>query len=223
MVVLTACPRPAILISFPPTCPSIRFPVEARPACPRLPDARQAKGNSMSNTRFVPLRTAALCACLLPFALLTGCGGGSSSTPVTPVNTGPVTSAPRSSNGLQYTLTADKSVYKVGEAVNLTYTSTNTSTQPITDVIGLPNVFATVTQGNQVIWRTPALVGTGGAGFGPSSSIPPGASSTYQATWPQTIGTSGTQAAPGQYAITATLNDTAIGQPTNPIQITIVP
>ncbi len=178
----------------------------------------------MSNTRFVPLRTAALCACLLSSALLTGCGGGSSSSITTPVNTGPVTSAPRSANGLQYTLTADKSVYKAGEAVNLTYTLANVSSQHLGDTVGNPNVIVTVTQNSKLVWQTPQPPIYGGAGFGPDFGLPSGSDKVFSATWPQTIGTSGTQVALGQYTITATLNDESSDhQPTNPIQITIAP
>lgn len=172
----------------------------------------------MSTTRFVPLRTAALCACLLPFALLTGCGGGSSSTPATPVNTGPVTSMPRTANGLQYTLSSDKSVYKVGETVNLTFTLANVSSQPIGETVGRPGVIVTVTQGGHAIWQTPQPPLYGGGTYGHGYNLLPGTSQTYTATWPQTTGT----LAAGQYTLTATLTDEASDHlPTDPIQITL--
>lgn len=178
----------------------------------------------MSNTCSVLLRVVTLGACLLPSLLLAGCGGGSSSTPATPVNTGPVTSAPRTANGLQYTLTADKSVYKVGEAVNLTYTLTNVSSQSVSETVGSPGVIVTVMQGSQLVWRTPQPPIYGGGGFGTGFGLPPSSSHMYTATWPQTATNSGKQVAAGQYFITAILNDESSDhQPTNPIQVTVAP
>ena len=181
----------------------------------------------MFYSRFAPLRTGVLCACLLPLGLLTGCGGGSSSSAtITPVNTGPVTSTPRTNNGLQYTLASDKSVYKVGEVVNLTFTLANVGSQSVSEIVGQPNVLVAVSQGTQVVWQTPNITSGGGAGFAVGSTgLASGAALTYQASWPQTATSSGKQVAVGQYTITATLNDEASSahQPTNPIQIAVAP
>lgn len=115
----------------------------------------------MFNTRFVPLRTIALCACLLSFIPLAGCGGSASSnTPVSaaPVNTGPVISAPRTSNGLQFTLSANKSTYAVGELVGLTFAVTNTTTQPVAIAASSyanQNDLFQALQNNKVVWTLP--------------------------------------------------------------------
>ena len=108
----------------------------------------------MFNSRSVSLRAIALCACLLPLGLLTGGGGGSSSTS----SNGVVTSAPRTASGLQFTLSANKSSYAVGEAVQLTLSVKNTSTQPITIApsnYAVPDAIFKAVQNNQVLWTSP--------------------------------------------------------------------
>ncbi len=163
----------------------------------------------MSNTRSVPLRAAALCACLLSSALLTGCGGSSSSSSTTlPVTTnadGSVSSTPRSSNGLQFTLTANKSSYAVGEIVRLTLAIKNTSTQPVTVAASnytAQDVLFQALQNNQVV---------GTSAQGGDAVISPAASPTYTVSAGQTLTQSGfwfqasdatdQQVAPGTYTL----------------------
>ncbi len=155
----------------------------------------------MFNTRFVPLRTAALCACLLSSALLTGCGGGSS-TPTTSVlpttnADGSLTSAPRSYNHLQFTLTTNKAVYATGEAVQFTLTITNTGTQAITITVYGATTGRQVLQGNTMIFPGP---GEGQGAVIHTITYAPGETKTYTDTWAQK-NMQNAQVAPGQYCI----------------------
>ena len=193
---------------------------------PNPPDGWQAKETPMRHTRLAPF---GLFAALLLLGLLTGCGGSGSSTPV---NTGPVTSAPRTVNGLQFTLTADKSVYKVGETVNFTFVVKNIGTQPIPYSASSPVADASVTHGSQVVWQYSHVYSGGLGGF--STMLQPGDTTltTFPITWKQTY-TDGGQVPTGQYALTSWFNpimlngtelhpaDTQASLYANPIPITI--
>ena len=171
----------------------------------------------MSYTRLAPR---GLFAALLLLGPLCGCGGSGSSTPV---NTGPVTSAPRTFNNLQFTLTADKSMYKVGESINFTVNIQNVGTQPVQELVGNPFTIITVTQGTQAVWHTPSPISNGGQGV-PSYTLQPGDNQTFKTTWPQTALSSGKQVTAGQYTASAQINDFAQALPlSNSIQITIIP
>ena len=140
----------------------------------------------MFNARFVPLCTVALCACLLPSALLCGCGG-SSSTPVTVAATqtinadGTVTSAPRTYNNLQFTLTTNKAAYARGEAVQCTFAIKNIGAQTVTTNSSEGFYRYGVYQGGNLVG--PELQGGGAVAY--PLTFAPGETKTFTDTWDQ--------------------------------------
>ena len=137
-------------------------------------------------------------------ALLSGCGGDDNTGASAPTNNGPVTSAPRQSNGLEFTLSANKSVYAVGEHVVLTLSVTNRGSQPIVagEFGGLadPRYFA-VFKGQQRVWFYPQT-GTGG-GVGRTVTYAPSETQTYTVEWDQTNGENSQALGAGQYTLLA--------------------
>jgi hypothetical protein len=81
-------------------------------------------------------------------------------------------------SSLAYSLTTDQSVYQVGQPIELTFTETNTSAQPVTVAVS-PTDFS-VSQYNAVIWQSDAA----NAGQPPTSeTLLPGQSVSQTASW----------------------------------------
>ncbi len=159
----------------------------------------------MSNTRFVALRTAALCACLLSSPLLTGCGGGSSSTSTpnaTATTNGPVTSTTRTYNNLQFTLSADKAVYAAHDKPTFTLAVKNIGTQAVIfDYSDAATYRIEISQGSQIISSYPQVV----AQVASSEQFAAGGVKTFTASWDHLVESTGQNAPAGQYTITAYL------------------
>ncbi len=156
----------------------------------------------MSNTRFVPLRTAALCACLLSSALLTGCGGGSSTPTATTTTNGPVTSATRTYNNLQFTLSADKAVYASRDKPTFTLTVKNVGTQSVTfDYSDGQTYRFNVSQNAQLVSTYPQGAGQ----VFTSIQFVPGETKVFTGSWNQMFDATGQHAPAGQYTVTAYL------------------
>ena len=183
----------------------------------------------MSNSRFAFFRASLLCVFLLLPTLICGCSSGSSSSTSTPINNGPLTSATRTYNSLQFTLTTDKTVYKIGDAVHFTLTVKNISAQPLSYSVGFPVADAAVTQQSRDVWQF-SLTGGGGDSIG-SGVLQPAATNTYTFTWDQTRQSDSAQVSPGQCTLTSWFNPILLnGSPvantrtnlvSNPIQITV--
>ena len=106
----------------------------------------------MFTTHVVPLRASLFCTCLL-LLLLCGCGGGSSSS--TSADNGPVTSSPRTSNNLQFTLTTNKAVYARGETVQCAFAVKNVGTQSVSTNSGEGFYQFSVYQGSSLVGPNP--------------------------------------------------------------------
>ena len=81
-------------------------------------------------------------------------------------------------SGLSYSLTTDASTYQVGQTIQLTFTETNTSTQPVMVAVA-PTDF-TVSQGAYAIWQSDP----NNENQPPTSeTLQPGQSLTQSASW----------------------------------------
>ena len=173
----------------------------------------------MFNTRLTSLRMGVLCACVLLLGLLTGCGGGSSSAS----GNNPVTSTSRTSNGLQFTLSANKSRYAIGEVVQITLSVKNTSAQPITIApsnYALPDAIFKAIQNNQVSWTSPQGGASGNSGLSnPNFMLAAGQTQATDVKWYQTSDVTNQQVAPGTYTLQAYLTTASVnGVPFTPEQ-----
>ena len=70
-------------------------------------------------------RAILLCGALIALCLAAGCGGGGSGGSALTAASGPVQSVPRSVDGITFTQSADKGVYRAGEPVTVTFTVMN--------------------------------------------------------------------------------------------------
>ena len=167
-------------------------------------------------------------ACLVFGALAgLGCGGGNSSNS----SSSPVTSAPRTSNSLVFTVSTPQGRYPLGVAVPVTFTVVNTGTQAANmDIATCSDFVAQVNQGANLIWTGPSI---GCVSITRSISIPAGATQTYNVTWNQTDYL-GNARSSGTYTLLAkltpsTLNgiilssDQLANFTSNPISVTIAP
>ena len=85
-------------------------------------------------------------------------------------------------SSLSYSLTTNRSVYQVGQPIELAFTETNTSDQPVTVEVS-PTDF-TLSQGSGAIWQS----NPGNAGQPPiSETLSPGQSVTQTASWNGTV------------------------------------
>jgi hypothetical protein len=81
-------------------------------------------------------------------------------------------------SGLTFSLTTDESTYQVGQTIQITFTETNTSTQPVTVAVA-PADF-TVSQGAYAIWQSDP----NNENQSPTSeTLQPGQSLTQSASW----------------------------------------
>ena len=81
-------------------------------------------------------------------------------------------------SSLQYSLTSDHSVYQVGQSINLNFTETNTSDQPVTVEV-IPVDF-TVSQDGTAVWQSnPANNGQPPT----SETLLPGQSASQAVSW----------------------------------------
>ena len=163
---------------------------------------------------------------LLAVGLLAGCGGGGSSTTL---NSNPVTSTPRTVDNLQFTLSADKTVYASSAPVNITFTVKNVSAAPITVTYAtLGPDFIQVAQGGTATWSA-----QNGTGAPPQVlTFAAGETKTFTEIWNHQNLETGAQASGGKYNVDAQLRATAINGATvaaqasrdlaaNTIQVTI--
>ena len=154
-----------------------------------------------------------------------GCGNGSGA----PAATGPVTSVPRTVDGITFTQSADKAVYAVGEPILITYGAaasnlSNGANFAATNAL-LPFIQGVAVAGaTQLPLFGPAASGTDTGDLRPAYSIVPG--ETVGATMPVTV-----RLPPGTYSITTYLNDAeqsdprlkgTLGTAANPITIKVV-
>ncbi len=83
-------------------------------------------------------------------------------------------------SGLTYNITSDQSSYQVGQPIQLTFTETNTSTQPVTVGLGAVTTGFDVVQNGVEVWASHA-------GIQPQSIaleiLQPGQAVTLHATW----------------------------------------
>ena len=136
--------------------------------------------------------------------LLAGCGGGGSSTPL---NNNPQTSTPRTSNGLQFTLSTDRTVYARSTPVNVTFTVQNVSAAPIniTYVTDGPD-FVQIESGGTAAWSA-----QNGNGNTPKVlTFAAGETKTFTETWNQQNLQTGKQAVAETYNVDAQLRATEI-------------
>ncbi|MES2462757.1 MAG: hypothetical protein V4671_19420 [Armatimonadota bacterium] len=142
---------------------------------------------------------------LAAFGVLSGCGGGSSTTLSNP-NSNPPQVTRGQSGPLQFTLSTPKTIYAVGEDVNIEYTLTNTGSEPfdVFQCIGLGDAHAL--QGETHIWTD---VRSGGAGCGARPLAPGETQRDSISTWDQRSNipfgeTMPSQVPPGTYRIVFT-------------------
>ncbi len=164
---------------------------------------------------------------LLALGALAGCGGSGSSS--TPLNNNPVTSAPRTTNNLQFTLSADRTVYARNTPANITFAVKNVSTSPIsvTYTTDGPD-FVQIAQGGTAAWSAQ----NGSGNTAQVLTFAAGETKTFTETWNQMNLQTGAQAKSGTYNVDAQLRATQINGVTvsaqvsrdlsaNTIQITI--
>jgi len=88
---------------------------------------------------------------------------------------------PAPAGQLTFTLTTDQSTYQVGQPINMTFTESNTSTQPVTISLGPTNTGFDVVHDGTVVWKSNA----GNQPLVPVQleTLQPGQSVTLNATW----------------------------------------
>lgn len=163
---------------------------------------------------------------LLAVGLLSGCDGGGSSTPL---NNNLVTSTPRTVGNLQFTLSADRTVYARNTPVNITFTIKNVSADPISVTYATVGPdFVQIASGGTAAWSA-----QNGAGA-PSQvlTFAAGETKTFTETWNQMNLQTGQQVRSGTYNVDAQLRATQINGATvvaqasrdlaaNTIQVTV--
>ncbi len=126
-------------------------------------------------------------------------------------------------SGLSYSLTTDQSTYQVGQSIQITFTETNTSDQPVTVDVA-PTDF-TISQNGDSIWQS----NPGNANQPPpSETLQPGQSLTQTAAWDGTTPDQ-EESGPsinswGDFVVSnpnAPQDDTATFQITDPISTTL--
>ncbi len=149
------------------------------------------------------------CAWLLYVSqLLTGCGGGGTSTPA---SNSPLTSVPRTAGSLQLTLNTTKSIFARGETIPLTFSVKNTDVQKVTVSLKSQYFVVDVTQKSQSILSFPSTNSDTFIEY----TVEAGASTIKSVSWDQTVSSSqlvatgqsptSRQVPVGQYVITAYL------------------
>ena len=102
-------------------------------------------------------------------------------------------------SSLAYSVTTDKSTYQVGQPVQLTFTETNTSNQPVTVTDGPSIDGFNVSQGGSTIWQS-------NSGINPQyleqNTLQPGQSLTETATWNGEASADASVAATGSFTVT---------------------
>ena len=122
---------------------------------------------------------------------------------------------------LSFTVTTDKSAYQVGQPVQLTFTETNVSNQPVTVNDGPSIDGFTVTQNGQAIWESNA------GNTSPNIQVvtlEPGKSLTETATWNGEPGDASSVAETGSFSVTNQLapqSASASFQITSPLTYTL--
>ncbi len=104
-------------------------------------------------------------------------------------------------SGLNYSLTTDQSTYQVGQTIEITFTETNTSIQPVTVSVA-PTDF-TISQGTYPIWQSNPGNATQPAS---TETLQPGQSLTQRANWDGTTSYS-IPAIPGGTPVSWSINN----------------
>lgn len=140
----------------------------------------------------------------------------------TPASTPPPTKT--ISNGLELTMSLEKTVYNIGEPVNVTLTITNISQQTVNFTSTGMNFDFIVYNGTYNLvyqWS----IGKAFPDIAFIEPLAPGANVTATYTWPQTFNTAESpinlQVSPGTYYVVGESNPT-LGLQTAPIQVTIL-
>jgi hypothetical protein len=107
-------------------------------------------------------------------------------------------------SGLSASLTTDQQTYQAGQPVEMTFTETNTSDQPISIGVGAVNSGFDVSQAGQVVWES-------NAGINPMvivlETLQPGQSLTLHGTWDGVSNDGGTTATTtGSFVVTNQLD-----------------